>query len=84
VEGAVIVELLKPVLGKQGQVRLVVRGLSARWTLNDEKHPLLSARLLDDGLLEAARDDGWSVVDPDDVLAVEWIAGASEGSGHYL
>jgi hypothetical protein len=84
VDGTVIVKLLEPVLGKQGQVRLVVRGLSARWTLNDEKHPLLSARLRDDGLLEAARDDGWSVVDPEDVLAVEWIAGASEGSGHYL
>ena len=33
-----MVDLLEPVIGKQGQVRLLFRGLSARWTLNDEKH----------------------------------------------
>ena len=71
-DGTVIVELLEPVIGKQGQVRLVYRGLSARWTINDEKHPLLSVRLRPDGLVETSRDDGWDVLDPADVLAVGW------------
>jgi hypothetical protein len=84
VDGTVIVELLEPVVGKQGEVRLVFRGLSARWTLNDEKHPLLSVRLRPDGLVETSRDDGWDVWDPVDVLAVEWVAGAGEGGGLYL
>jgi hypothetical protein len=84
VDGTVIVELLEPVIGKQGQVRLVFRGLSARWTLNDEKHPLLGVRLRPDGLVETSRDDGWDVLDPADVLAVEWEAGAGEGGGLYL
>jgi hypothetical protein len=84
VEGKVIVELLEPVIGKQGQVRLVLRGLSGRWTLNDEKHPLLTARLRQDGLVETTRDDGWDVLDPADVQGVEWVSRDSEGSGAYL
>ena len=30
-----MVDLLQPVIGKQGQVMLPFRGLSAPWTLND-------------------------------------------------
>jgi hypothetical protein len=46
VQGSVMVELLQPVLGEQGQVRLVV--------------------------------------DPADVLAVEWVSRDTEGDGQYL
>jgi hypothetical protein len=81
---SVMVDLLRPVIGKQGQVRLVVRGLNGRWTLNDDKHPLLSMNLRDDGLIEFTRDDGWSVLDPADVLAVEWVSRDTEGQGQYL
>jgi hypothetical protein len=84
VQGSVLVELLEPVLGKQGQVRLVVRGLNGRWTLNDDKHPLLGVQQRPDGLLEFTRDDGWSVLDPGDVLAVEWVSRDTEGQGQYL
>jgi hypothetical protein len=84
VEGKVIVDLLEPVLGKQGQVRLVLRGQGGRWTLNDEKHPLLTVRLRPDGLVEITRDDGWDVLDPADVQGVEWVSRDSEGSGAYL
>ena len=83
-DGTVIVELLEPLIGKQGQVRLVFGGLSARWTLNDEKHPLLSVQLRRDGLVEIARDDGWNVLDPADVVAVEWVTRDGEGGGPYL
>ena len=83
-QGSVLVELLEPVLGKQGQVRLVVRGLNGRWTLNDDKHPLLGVRQRPDGLLEFTRDDGWSILDPGDVLAVEWVSRDTEGQGQYL
>jgi len=84
VQGSVLVELLEPVLGKQGQVRLVMRGLTGRWTLNDDKHPLLAVRQRPDGLLEFTRDDGWSILDPGDVLAVEWVSRDTEGQGQYL
>jgi hypothetical protein len=79
-----MVDLLRPVIGKPGQVRLVVHGLNGRWTLNDDKHPLLSMNLRDDGLIEFSRDDGWSVLDPADVLAVEWVSRDTEGQGQYL
>jgi hypothetical protein len=84
VDGRVITELLEPVIGKPGQVRLVFRGPSTRWALNNEKHPLISVRLRPDGLVETAHDDGWDVFDPDDVLAVEWMSGEGEGGGQYL
>ena len=83
-DGTVIVELLEPVIGKPGQVRFVVRGLAGRWSINDEKHPLLSVRLRPDGLVETRHGDGWDVFDPGAVLAVEWIASESEGGGSYL
>jgi hypothetical protein len=84
VDGKVITDLLQPVLGKPGQVRLVIQELSARMALNDDKHPLLSVRLRPDGLVEAAHDDGWVVFDPAGVLAVEWLAREGEGGGPYL
>jgi hypothetical protein len=84
VDGKVITELLEPVIGKLGQVRLVFQGLSARMALNDDKHPLLSVRLRPDGLVETSHDDGWNVFDPVGVLAVEWIAREGEGGGPYL
>ena len=83
-DGKVIIELLEPVIGKIGQVRLVLRGQGGRWALNDEKHPLLTVRLRPDGLVETTRDDGWDVLDPADVLGVEWVSRDSEGSGAYL
>ena len=83
-EGMVVVDLLQPVIGKQGQARLLFRGLSGRWTLNDEKHPLLTVQLRSDGLVEVSRDDGWDVLDPADVVAVEWLARDNEGGGQYL
>ena len=82
--GTVVVELLEPVIGRQGQARLLFRGLSARWTLNDDKHPLLTARQRPDGLVEVSRDDGWDVFDPADVVAVEWVSRENEDGGHYL
>lgn len=83
-DGKVITDLLELVIGKPGQVRLVLQGLSTRWALNDEKHPLLSVRLRPDGLVETSRDDGWGVFDPDGVLAVEWMAREGEDGGQYL
>ena len=83
-DGKVITDLLEPVIGKPGQVRLAFQGLDTRWALNDEKHPLLSARLRSDGLVETSHEDGWDVFDPAGVLAVEWMAREGEGGGLYL
>ena len=83
-DGKVITELLEPVIGKAGQVRLAFQGMGNRWAINDEKHPLLGVRLRPDGLVEASHEDGWNVFDPADVLAVEWMAKEGEGGGLYL
>jgi len=84
VQGRVIVELIEPLIGKQGQVRLLFRGLNGRWTLSDDKHPLVAVQLRPDGLIETSRDDGWDVLDPADVVAVEWVSREGEGGGQYL
>ena len=83
-DGKVITELLEPVIGKAGQVRLAFQGAGNRWAINDEKHPLLSVRLRPDGLVETSHEDGWNVFDPVGVLAVEWVAKEGEGGGLYL
>ena len=82
-DGKVITDLLEPVVGKPGQVRLLFQG-GARLALHDEKHPLLSVRVRPDGLVETSHGDGWDVFDPILVLAVEWVARESEGGGSYL
>jgi hypothetical protein len=84
VDGQVVTELLEPVIGKTGQVRVMFRGQGSRWALNDEKHPLLTVRLRPDGLVETTHDEGWDVFDPADVLAVEWVSREGEGTGLYL
>jgi hypothetical protein len=84
VDGKVITDLLEPVIGRPGQVRLAFQGLNTRWVINDEKHPLRSVRLRPDGLVETSHDDGWDVFDPVGVLAVEWMAREGEGGGPYL
>jgi hypothetical protein len=84
VEGTVVTELIEPLIGKQGQVRLLFRGMSGRLTLSDDKHPLTAARVRPDGLVETSRDDGWDVLDPADVLAIEWVSRDGEGLGQYL
>lgn len=83
-DATVINDLLRPVMGKAGQVRLVMQGLNSRWAVNDDKHPLLTITVRIDGLVEIARDDGWVVFDPAAVLAVEWVAREGEGGGAYL
>lgn len=83
-DGKVITDLLTPVVGKPGQVRLVFQGASSRWALHDEKHPMLTVRLRPDGLVETSDDDGWHVFDPVAVLAVEWISREGEDGGSYL
>lgn len=83
-DGTVIVNLLQPVVGEQGQARILVRGLNSRWSLNDDKHPLLRAELRPDGLVQTFRDDGWDVFDPSDVLGVEWVSRPGESAGAYL
>ena len=83
-DGKVITELLEPVIGKAGQVRLAFQGMGNRWAINDEKHPLLSVRLRPDGLIETSHEDGWDVFDQAGVLAGEWMAKEGEGGGLYL
>ena len=83
-EARVVISLLEPLTGKTGQLRLVMQGMSSRWAINDDKHPLLSVIARSDGLLEISRDDGWVIFDPDTVLAVEWVAREGEGGGAYL
>jgi hypothetical protein len=84
VEGAVVTELIEPLIGKQGWVRLLFRGMTGRLTLSDDKHPLAAVRVRSDGLVETSRDDGWEVLDPADVLAIEWVSRDGEGLGQYL
>ena len=83
-DGTVIVALIEPLVGKQGQVRLLFRGVNGRWTINDDKHPLIGVQLRPDGLVETTRDDGWDVLDPADVMAVDWVSREGEGGGQYL
>ncbi len=83
-DASVVTSLLEPLIGKPGQVRLVMQGLGSRWGVNDDKHPLLSVNLRSDGLVEIFRGDGWVVFDPETVLAVEWMAREGEGGGAYL
>lgn len=83
-DGSTVVELIKPLIGKPGQVRLLFRGANGRWTLNDDKHPLTAVGVREDGLVETSREDGWDVLDPADVVAVEWVSRDGEGGGQYL
>ena len=83
-DGKVITELLEPVIGKAGQVRLAFQGWARGGPSTTRSIPWSASGSAPTGSLQTSHEDGWDVFDPAGVLAVEWMAREGEGGGLYL
>jgi hypothetical protein len=82
--GETICELLKPLIGKSGSVSLLVRRIGPIGFDMTENKKLTSVEIRPDGLVRLERQIGWTVIDPDEVMAVAWNGETESSLGQFL
>jgi hypothetical protein len=83
--GETMRDLLTPLIGKSGSISMLVSriGQVAFPTLESKK--LTGVEVRPDGLVRLERETGWTVIDPDQVLAVVWNGDPDNASpGQFL
>ncbi len=82
--GETICDLLKPLIGKSGSVSLLIRRIGPISFDMSENKKLTSVEIRPDGLVRLERQIGWTVIDPDEVMAVGWNGEAESSLGQFL
>jgi hypothetical protein len=82
--GDTIRDLLHPLIGKSGSISMLVSriGQVAFPTAQDKK--LTGVQVRPDGLIRLERETGWTVIDPNEVIAVTWRGDPEETPGQFL
>jgi hypothetical protein len=77
-------DLLQPLIGKSGAISMLVSriGQVAFPTAQDKK--LTAVQVRPDGLVQLERETGWTVIDPNDVIAVTWRGDPDDSPGQFL
>jgi hypothetical protein len=77
-------DLLHPLIGKSGAISMLVSriGQVAFPTAQDKK--LTGVQVRPDGLVQLERETGWTVIDPNDVIAVTWRGDPDDSPGQFL
>jgi hypothetical protein len=82
--GETIRDLLKPLIGKSGSIFMVVRRVGQIGFATTENRKLSNVEVRPDGLVLLERDNGWAVIDPDEVVAVVWNSDRETSPGQFL
>jgi len=82
--GETVAELLKPLVGKSGSISLVVSRVGQIGFAASDSKKLTSVEVRPDGLVRLERDSGWTVIDPDQVIAVAWTGETEQSAGQFL
>ncbi len=82
--GETIRDLLKPLIGKSGQVSMLVRQVGPVAFPLTEGKKLTGVEVRADGLVRIERETGWAVIDPDGVEAVVWNGDPETTPGQFL
>ena len=79
-----ICDLLKPFIGKTASLSLLVSNIGQIGFATAENKKLTAVEARPDGMVRIERETGWTVIDPDQIVAVMWH-GETEGStGQFL
>jgi hypothetical protein len=82
--GETVRDLLKPLIGRSGSVTLLVkRSGSISFDMTENKK-LTGVEVRPDGLIRLERQSGWTVIDPDEVIAVAWNGETESDLGQFL
>jgi hypothetical protein len=82
--GEAIRELLEPLIGKSGSISVIVRDLGQASFGSGEGKKLTSVEVRPDGLVFLKRETGWTVIDPDAVVALVWNGETESSPGQFL
>jgi hypothetical protein len=82
--GETIRELLEPLIGKSGAIYLVISNIGQVGFATAENSKLTGVELRPDGLIRLARQTGWTVIDPGEVVAVAWRGDTEQSAGQFL
>lgn len=82
--GETICDLLRPLIGKSGSIVIAIRKIGPIGLAVAEHNKLTSVEVRPDGLIHIERETGWTVVDPDDVVAVAWSENPEHTAGQFL
>ena len=82
--GETVSDLLKPLIGRSGSVTLLVRRSGSIGFDMTQNKKLTGVEVRPDGLVRLERQSGWTVIDPDDVIAVAWNGETESDVGQFL
>lgn len=82
--GEAICDLLGPLIGKSGSISVVVARIGQIGLITAENKKLTGAEVSPDGLVLLARETGWVVLDPAEVIAVGWSGDTEKSIGQFL
>jgi hypothetical protein len=82
--GETIRDLLKPLIGKSGSIFTVVRRIGQIGFATTENRKLSNVEVRPDGMILLERENGWAVIDPDEVVAVVWNSDRETSPGQFL
>jgi hypothetical protein len=82
--GETIRDLLKPLIGKSGSIFMVVRRIGQIGFATTENRKLTDVEVRPDGLVLLERENGWAVIDPDEIVAVVWNSDRETSPGQFL
>jgi hypothetical protein len=82
--GETLRELLKPLMGKAGSLYVVIRGIGQIGLPSTPNNKLTSVDVRSDGLVRIERETGWTVIDPDEVVATGWNGDSDHSAGQFL
>jgi hypothetical protein len=82
--GETVRDLLKPLIGRSGSVTLLVKRSGSIGFDMTENKKLTGIEVRPDGLIRLERQSGWTVIDPDEVIAVAWNGETESDLGQFL
>jgi hypothetical protein len=82
--GETIRDLIEPLVGRSGQIFLVVARIGPIGFATAENKKLTGVEIRPDGLIRLERETGWAVIDPGEVVAVVWNGELESSPGQFL
>ena len=82
--GETIRSLLQSVIGKSGAIYLAVSNIGQVGLAINENSKLTGVEVRPDGLVRLERGTGWTVIDPNKVVAVAWRNDTEPSEGQFL
>jgi hypothetical protein len=77
-------DLIEPLVGKSGQIFLVMARIGPIGFATGANKKLTGVEIRPDGLIRLDRESGWALLEPGEIVAVVWNGEAESSPGQFL